>query len=98
MSKPFPKEFRRYVIAVARQGDQLITQVARSFGVSESGLADREDGLAGRTSSTPASSGDGAGGIEAENRELRKRTNSWSRRARSPAGRRPTSPATPLPE
>jgi len=45
----------------------------------------------------PASSGDGAGGIEAENRELRKRTNSWSRRTRSPAGRRPTSPATPLP-
>jgi transposase len=75
--KPFPKEFRRDVIAVARQGDQSIAQVARSFGVSESCLArwlkiaDREDGLAGETSSTAASS---AGvDLEAENRELRKR-------------------------
>jgi transposase-like protein len=31
--KPFPKEFRRDVIAVARQGDQPIAQVARSFGL-----------------------------------------------------------------
>ena len=52
MPKPFPKEFRRDVIAVARKGDQSIAQVARSFGVSESWLArwlkiaDREDGLA----------------------------------------------------
>jgi hypothetical protein len=30
--KPFPKEFRRDVIAVARQAEQLIAQVARSFG------------------------------------------------------------------
>ena len=42
------------MIAVARQGDQSIAQVARSFGTSESCLdrwlkiADREDGLAGR--------------------------------------------------
>ena len=36
MPKPFPKEFRRDVIAVARQSDQSIAQVARSFGVSES--------------------------------------------------------------
>jgi transposase-like protein len=75
--KPFPKEFRRDVIAVARQGDQSIAQVARSFGVSESCLqrwlkiADREDGLTGGTSPTVAS---GAGvDLEAENRELRKR-------------------------
>jgi transposase-like protein len=75
--KPFPKEFRRDVIAVARQGDQSIAQVARSFGVSESCLArwlkiaDREDGLSGEASST----GVGAGGdLEAENRALRKRT------------------------
>ena len=53
MPKPFPKEFRRDVIAVARQGEQSIAQVARSFGISESCLnrwlkiADREDGLAG---------------------------------------------------
>ena len=56
MPKPFPKEFRRDVIAVARQGDQSIAQVARSFGVSESCLArwlkiaDREDGLSGGAS------------------------------------------------
>ena len=76
MPKPFPTEFRRDVIAVARQGDQSIAQVARSFGISESCLnrwlkiADREDGLAAPTSSTPAAGGD----LEAENRELRKRT------------------------
>jgi transposase len=75
--KPFPKEFRRDVIAVARQGDQSIAQVARSFGVSESCLArwlkiaDREDGLSGEASSTIAGAG---GDLEAENRALRKRT------------------------
>ncbi len=78
MPKPFPMEFRRDVIAVARQGDKSIAQVARSFGISESCLnrwlkiADREDGLAGSTSSAPAASG--GGDLEAENRELRKRT------------------------
>jgi transposase len=47
---PFPREFRRDVVAVARKGDQSIAQVARSFGISESCLnrwlriADREDG------------------------------------------------------
>ena len=77
MPKPFPKEFRRDVIAVARQGEQSIAQVARSFGVSESCLArwlkiaDREDGLAGCASS-PLTVNDGD--LEAENRELRKRT------------------------
>ena len=78
MPKPFPKEFRRDVIEVARKGDQSIAQVARSFGVSESCLArwlkvaDREDGLSGVAVSSAAA---GAGGdLEAENRELRKRT------------------------
>ena len=74
MPKPFPKEFRRDVIAVARQGDQSVAAVARSFGVSESCLqrwlkiADREDGVAGT-----ASSGEAGGDLEAENRALRKR-------------------------
>ncbi len=78
MPKPFPKEFRRDVIAVARQGEQSIAQVARSFGVSESCLArwlriaDCEDGLAGSASATGTSSG--GTDLEAENRELRKRT------------------------
>jgi transposase len=50
-AKPFPKEFRRDVIAVARRGDQSIAAVARNFGISESCLsrwlknADREDGI-----------------------------------------------------
>jgi transposase len=67
---PFPKEFRRDVVAVARKGDQTIAQIARDFGVSESciarwlKIADREDGLAGRTPGSDA---------EVENRELRKR-------------------------
>ena len=70
MPTPYPKEFRRDVIAVARKGEQSIAQIARDFGVSEScvarwlKVADREDGLAGRSPG-----GDG----EAENRELRKR-------------------------
>jgi transposase len=82
--KPFPKEFRRDVVAVARQGDQSIAQVARSFGVSESclsrwlKLADREDGIAtgspNSAASPPAGGASGASALEAENRELRKRT------------------------
>jgi transposase len=68
---PYPKEFRRDVIAVARRGDQSIAQVARSFGISESCLArwlpiaDRQDGLA----AGPGSAGEDS----AELRELRKR-------------------------
>ena len=56
MPKPFLREFRWDVIAVARQGDRSIAQVARSFGVSESCLArwlkiaDREDGISAPTS------------------------------------------------
>ena len=78
MPKPFPLEFRRDVIAVARQGEQSIAQVAKSFGVSESCLsrwlkiADREDGLTGRGSPQAITAGAG-GDLEAENRELRRR-------------------------
>ena len=72
MPKPFPPEFRRDVIAVARSSDAPRTQIARDFGISESclnrwlAIADREDGR-----------GEQAGGAaappEAELRELRKR-------------------------
>ena len=81
MPKPFPKEFRDDVIAVARQGDRSRAEVARSFGISESCLgrwlkvADQQDGIAttsGDTAGTPASTGS-AKDLEAENRELRKR-------------------------
>ena len=74
MPKPFPKEFRADVVAVARQGDQSIAKVARSFGVSESCLArwlkvaDREDGRGAATSEPPTGED-----LEAENRELRRR-------------------------
>ena len=71
MPKPFLKEFRADVIAAARQGDQSIAQVARSFGVSGSCLqrwlkiADRDDGL------VPPAATDRGGGGEAESAELR---------------------------
>ena len=76
MPKPFPAEFRRDVIAVARKGEASIAQIARDFGISESCLqrwlkiADREDGLA-----PPASGDRGGGGADefAELRELRRR-------------------------
>ena len=77
MPKPFPAEFRRDVIAVARKGEASIAQIARDFGISESCLqrwlkiADREDGLAPTTSTC-----DRGGGMKddsAELRELRKR-------------------------
>ena len=69
MPTPYPKQFRRDVIAVARKGEQSIAQIARDFGVSESCIArwlkvaDREDGLAGRA----------GGDADGELRELRKR-------------------------
>ena len=83
MPTPYPPEFRRDVIAVARKGEQSREQIARSFGISASCLArwlriadqqDARDGvLAGRRATNqadPAVQGD----LEAENRELRKRT------------------------
>jgi transposase len=67
--RPFPKEFRRDVVAVARKGESPISQVAKDFGVSESclhrwmNLADIEDGV--RPGVTVAEA--------AEVRELKKR-------------------------
>jgi transposase len=72
---PYPKEFRADVVAVARQGDKSRAQVARSFGISESCLtrwlqiADRDDGTTASSSSKPTEVD-----LEAENRELRRRT------------------------
>jgi transposase len=72
--KPFPAEFRRDVIAVARKSEASIAQVAKDFGISESCLqrwlkiADRDDGLA-----PPAASGDRGGGPKDEAAELRRR-------------------------
>ncbi len=50
MPRPYPEEFRRDVVAVARKGESPLRQVARDFGISEGCLhnwlkaADIEDG------------------------------------------------------
>ena len=50
MAKPYPKEFRDDVVAVARQGQAPLSQIAKDFGISEGSLtnwlkrADVEDG------------------------------------------------------
>ena len=51
MPKPYPKEFRDDVVAVARRGEAPISQIAKDFGISEQTLhnwlkkADVEDGI-----------------------------------------------------
>ncbi len=50
MPKPYPEEFRRDVVAVARKGEISLTQIAKDFGISQSCVknwlkqADIEDG------------------------------------------------------
>ncbi len=50
MPRPYPKEFRDDVVAVARKGEAPLKQIARDFGISEGCLhnwmkaADIEDG------------------------------------------------------
>ncbi|MCT1617967.1 MULTISPECIES: IS3 family transposase [Janibacter] len=50
MAKPYPKEFRNDVVAVARKGQAPLSQIAKDFGISEGSLAnwmkqaDVEDG------------------------------------------------------
>ncbi|WP_344691633.1 IS3 family transposase [Blastococcus jejuensis] len=71
MPKPYPAEFRRDVIAVARKSEASVAQVAKDFGISETCLqrwlkiADREDGFA------PPNSSDRGGGSKDESAELR---------------------------
>ena len=69
MPRPYPKEFRRDVVAVARRGDAPLRVIAADFGIAESCLrnwlhaADVEDG-----------NGPGvAAGDSAELREARRR-------------------------
>ena len=68
MPRPFPKEFRRDVVEVARKREAPVSQVAKDFGISESCLhrwlqqADIEDGVR-----------EGVLSESAEMRELKKR-------------------------
>lgn len=56
MPKPYPEEFRRDVVAVARKRETPWTQLAKDFGISEACIhnwvkkADIEDGTAAGTS------------------------------------------------
>ncbi len=50
MAKPYPREFRDDVVAVARKGHAPLSQIAKDFGISEGSLtnwlkrADIDDG------------------------------------------------------
>ena len=50
MPKAFPAEFRRDVVAIAREGEVSMAQIAKDFGISEScvgrwvRMADTDDG------------------------------------------------------
>jgi transposase len=74
--KPFPPEFRRDVVAIARQSDASMAQIARDFGISESCLsrwlkvADRQDGLGDRPGGQ-SSSGRPVSPVEAATAEER---------------------------
>jgi transposase len=69
MPNPYPAEFRRDVVAVARKRETTLVQIAKDFGISDATLsnwlkqADIEDGVKPGVTSAEA----------AENRELRKR-------------------------
>ena len=51
MNRPYPKEFRDDVVAVARRGEAPLCQIAKDFGISDGTLsnwmkqADIEDGV-----------------------------------------------------
>lgn len=61
MSKPFPVEFRRDVVADARKHEAPISQIANDFGISDATLhnclkkADVEDGTRPGVTATEAS-------------------------------------------
>ncbi|MCV7342007.1 transposase IS3/IS911 family protein [Mycobacterium haemophilum DSM 44634] len=44
MAKPYPKEFRDDVVAVARKGQAPLIQIAKDFGISEACLHNWKEG------------------------------------------------------
>ncbi len=69
MPKPFPAEFRRDVVAVARRREVPIAQIAKDFGISEATVHNwlKQDAIdSGRRPGTATAD-------SAEVRELRKR-------------------------
>lgn len=54
MPRPYPREFRDDVVAVARRGEAPVREIAKDFGIAESCVrnwlhaADAEDGVRGR--------------------------------------------------
>ncbi|KAJ1684259.1 hypothetical protein LUZ63_020552 [Rhynchospora breviuscula] len=71
MPKPYPQEFRDDVVAVARQGQAPLKQVAKDFGISEGCLsnwmkkADVADG------NRPGLSGDDVAELRAAKKRIR---------------------------
>lgn len=69
MPKPYPKEFREDVVAIARRREASFAQVAKDFGISETCVqnwvrkAEIDDGVKPGTTTAE----------HAENRELKKR-------------------------
>lgn len=69
MPKPYPKEFREDVVAIARRREMPFAQVAKDFGISETCVqnwvrkAEIDDGVKPGTTTAE----------HAENRELKKR-------------------------
>jgi transposase len=82
VAKPYPREFRDDVVAVARKGQAPLSQIAKDFGISEGSLtnwmkqADIEDGRRpGLTDADHAELGDARKRIrllEQENEFLRR--------------------------
>lgn len=69
MPKPYPEEFRRDVIAVARLRAKPLTQIAKDFGISDGLIhqwlrAEQEDHRPGSATATV---------LETENRELKRK-------------------------
>lgn len=69
MPKPYPKEFREDVVAIARRREVSFAQIAKDFGISETCVqnwvrkAEIDDGVKPGTTTAE----------QAENRELKKR-------------------------